>query len=199
MTSITHLSKRVAFPCELPSEMIEYSFRLCGGFYEVYHARVKCATTGEFMFVRAIKRIAALVLLASWFMPLAQCTTPTPAAEGKDDRKVVSRTIEISVAPDLSSPRLEDAGLALVFGWAMLIQLLLLLKPQFEFRRSLFAIELLCSALTLLYIGGVVSTFGTTLRYGAIVAYAAVSAYVLASFAGRRSRARVAGTTTQKA
>lgn len=134
--------------------------------------------------VQLTKRIAALVLLASFFLPLSQCSLPATDAE-TGTKNVPGFVIDMSGFSAYEWPSVGSTIAAALFGWAALIQLLSLRNPGFETSRAMLGLELTLSVLTIAGISWLIYSWGQTIRYGALVAYAAVLAYLFAAIAGR--------------
>jgi hypothetical protein len=131
-----------------------------------------------------VKRVAALILISSFFLPLSQCSLSTTDTE-TGTKTLPGMVIDMSAFSAYKWPSVESTLVAVLFGWAALIQLLSLRRPGLNASRWIFAVEV---ALSLLTVGGVtwlVYSWGQTVRYGAFVAYAATIAYLCAAIAGR--------------
>ena len=133
---------------------------------------------------RLIKRIAALVLVASFFLPLSQCSLPATDAE-TGTKTAPGIAVDISGFSAYEWPSVESTIAAVLFGWAALIQLLSLRSPSLEANRVVFALEVALCVLTIAGISWLVYSWGQTIRYGALLAYAAALAYLGAAVAGR--------------
>lgn len=136
--------------------------------------------------VQLIKRIAALVLVASFFLPLSQCSLPAPDAE-TGTKTAPGISVDISGFSAYEWPSVGSTIAAVLFGWAALIQLLSLRRPGLKSNRIVFALEVTLCLLTIAGISWVVYSWGQSIRYGALLAYAAVLAYLGAAIAGRRA------------
>ena len=134
--------------------------------------------------VQLIKRIAALVLVASFFLPLSQCSLPATDAE-TGTKTLPGIAVDVSAFSAYEWPSVGSTVAAVLFGWAALIQLLSLRSPRLEPTRVVFALEVTLCVLTIAGISWLVYSWGQTIRYGALLAYAAVLAYLGAAFAGR--------------
>ena len=131
---------------------------------------------------RLIKRIAALVLLVSFFLPLYQCTFQ---GESAGDPLL---SYDISAFSAYSWPSVEITLAAFLFGWAAVLQMISFRRPTFEASRRTFALEVVLSLLAILGISWLIH-WTQTIRYGAFVAYAAILAYLIAAIAGQARRA----------
>lgn len=131
-----------------------------------------------------VKRVAALILIGSFFLPLSQCSLPTTDAE-MGTKTLPGLVIDMSAFSAYKWPSVESTLVAVLFGWAALIQLLSLRSPGFDASRGIFAVEVALSLLTLGGVSWLVYSWGQTIRYGALVAYAATIAYLFAAIAGR--------------
>jgi hypothetical protein len=98
--------------------------------------------------IQLIKRVAALVLVASFFLPLSQCSLPATDAE-TGTKTFPGMVVDISGFSAYEWPSLGSSIAAVLFGWAALIQLLALQRPGFESHRGVFALEVTLSVLTL--------------------------------------------------
>jgi hypothetical protein len=134
--------------------------------------------------VQLTKRVAALLLLASFFLPLSQCSLPATDAE-TGTKAVPGIAADVSGFSAYEWPSIGSTVAAALFGWAALIQLLSLRSPGLESNRAVFALELTLCVLTVAGISWVVYSWGQNIRYGAVLAYAAVLAYLAATIAGR--------------
>jgi hypothetical protein len=129
-----------------------------------------------------VKRIAALLLVGSFFLPLSQCSLPATDAE-TGTKTAPGLVIDISAFSAYKWPSVESTLVALLFGWAALIQLLSPGSPGFDASRGIFAVEVTLSLLTIGGVSWLVYSWGQTIRYGAVVAYAATIAYLFAAIA----------------
>jgi len=134
--------------------------------------------------IRLIRRIAALVLVATFFLPLSQCSLPATDAES-GTKTVPGIAVDISGFSAYEWPSVGSTFAAVLFGWAALIQLLSLRSPGLESNRVVFALEVTLCVLTIAGVSWLVYSWGQTIRYGAVLAYAAVLAYLGATITGR--------------
>lgn len=131
---------------------------------------------------RLIRRLAALALMVSFFLPLAQCTR-------KDAQGVVA-TSELRAVSAYHWPSKEAAATLALFAWPALAQLAALRRRQVP-RHPWLALagEVLLCALSAAWVGWL-ALWGHSLRYGAFVAWAALAAYLGAGLAPRLRRHR---------
>jgi hypothetical protein len=135
---------------------------------------------------RLIKRIAAFILAASFFLPLSQCTLPATDAE-TGTTTFPGVVVDISGFSAYEWPSVGSSIAAVLFGWAALIQLLSLRSSGLYASRSVLALEITLSVLTIAGVSWLIYSWGQTIRYGALIAYAAVLTYLGAAIAGRGS------------
>lgn len=131
-----------------------------------------------------IKRIAAVVLVVSFFLPLARCSLST--TDARTEKLAPDISVDVSAFSAYKWPSVGSSIYTVLFGWAALIQLLALRSPGLEAKRGVLALEITLSVLTVAGISWVIYTWGQSIRYGALTAYAAVVAYMAAAIAGRR-------------
>ncbi|MDN3575365.1 hypothetical protein QWZ03_01080 [Chitinimonas viridis] len=119
---------------------------------------------------RLLKLISAFALMASFFMPLSQCTQKGPA-EGPHVQ---------SAATSYEWPSTGSLVLLLMFGWPLAGQVLSLRQRQPTWQRRYLTVmaEVLLSAATLATILFLL-LWANEVRYGAYIAIAAVLSYLL--------------------
>ena len=135
---------------------------------------------------RLIKRIAAFVLAASFFLPLSQCTLPATETE-TGTKTFPGLVVDISGFSAYEWPSAGSSIAAVLFGWAAIVQLLALRVPGLDATRGFFALEIALSVLTIAGVSWLIYAGGQTIRYGALISYAAVLAYLGAAIARRGS------------
>jgi hypothetical protein len=134
--------------------------------------------------VPTIKRLAAIVLVVSFFLPLARCSLPT--TDARTEKLAPDIAVDISAYSAYEWPSAGSTIYSVLFGWAALIQILALRNPGLETRREVLALEITLSVLTIAGISWAIYTWGQSIRYGALMAYAAVIVYAAAAIGGRK-------------
>ncbi|GGC60254.1 hypothetical protein [Undibacterium terreum] len=134
-----------------------------------------------------IKRVAALILMLSFFLPLSQCSSKyaeqrpgTESAAGTSAQTNNVTTTDISAYSVYPWPSVASIAVLLLFAWPAVLQLGLWLKPSAG-TRSWMLLELPLIALTLSFIAFLCG-WGQGLRYGAFIASGAAVAYGTATF-----------------
>jgi len=119
---------------------------------------------------RLLKLISACALMASFFMPLSQCTHKDPTAVPQVQSAVTS----------YEWPSAGSLVLLLMFGWPLAGQVLSIRRsqPPWQGLYLMVVAEVLLSAATLATILFLL-LWGNEVRYGAFVAIAAVLSYLL--------------------
>lgn len=125
--------------------------------------------------VVAIKRIAALCLLISFFLPLSQCTW-----QGARDE--APQVVVIYAYSAYSWPSLGRASVYAAFFWPAALSIAVLVWPALRRRgRTVAALELLFT-LGSAWMVFVLAPLGS-LRYGGYLAWGAVAVYFCAALA----------------
>ncbi|MFZ6645177.1 hypothetical protein ACO0LO_05630 [Undibacterium sp. TJN25] len=133
-------------------------------------------------FLTIAKRIAAMALLFSFFLPLSQCslkvTDQDPAVAAQ---AVADEPADIAAYSAYPWPSIASAVVLLLFAWPTAVQCGAWLKPGtfalHAYKLALF--ELPLAAVTLCCIV-LLASMGQHVRYGAFAASAAVACYALA-------------------
>jgi hypothetical protein len=153
-----------------------------------------------------IKRVASLLLLLSFYLPLYSCQSkpPSTAKTIQSEQKVSVKTpyptpdttsfsahhkipsyIEFSAYESLRWPSVESALTIIAFTWAVCFQLLLTFFQTLKNYRSIAILELLlccgsASGITW-YLWHGLHIPGTAIEYGTYIAYSALTAYFAAT------------------
>lgn len=122
---------------------------------------------------KVVKRIAALALCISFFLPLSQCSR----MEGNLSPSAVPIVIAAFSAYDW--PSIGSSIAVVCFFWPAFVQLLSLFKEDALGGRWGWTVELVMCVLTAAGITWLI-LWGETVRFGALIAYAAVAAYAAA-------------------
>ncbi|MEH6462034.1 hypothetical protein [Chitinimonas sp. JJ19] len=119
---------------------------------------------------RLLKLISAFALMASFFMPLSQCTQQDPAAVPQAQ----------SAATSYDRPSAGSLVLLLMFGWPLAVQVLSVRRrqPPWQGLYLMVIAEVLLSAATLATILFLL-LWGNEVRYGTYITIAAVLSYLL--------------------
>jgi hypothetical protein len=135
----------------------------------------------------AVKRIAAMVLLVAFFLPLAQCTVMT-TKPGKVSEPVVDVTYAYATYDEeFPTPVLAYVG----FLWPLAFAIAGLLRPKLLRHRGVALIEMtLCVGSA--YVLYMLVTLGGDIRYGAYVAATAIGLYFVSASADVAIRWRAA-------
>jgi hypothetical protein len=148
---------------------------------------------------RWLKRIAALSLAVSFFLPLTQCSQKLGTT---------SPPVTVSASNAYEWPSILAIALLLLFFWPLVLQLWRIIKkrPAISSKASCveFGLSVLSLAGTSWLVLSWVLTFGASIRYGAFVAAGSVLVYGVVSlleairmrstFSGRRHVSRPGGT-----
>ena len=130
-----------------------------------------------------IKRIAAIALVVGFFLPLTRCSTFE--IDHQTGRLVQGIAADVSAFNAYEWPSVGSTISLALFGWAALIQLLVLRRSSIESNSGVFAVEVILFMMTVAGISWIVY-WGQGIRYGALICYAAIGAYLGAAIAGRR-------------
>ncbi|WP_394778489.1 hypothetical protein [Undibacterium sp.] len=145
------------------------------------------------------KRVAALVLLLSFFLPLSQCSSRIADQEiaAQPASQAVQEAAQTATQAAVSAPAEPPTDIAaysaypwpsaasivvlLLFAWPAALQLYALLKPDAfaanGYKWALLELPLIAVTLCCILL---LSSLGQQLRYGAVVASAAAYCYLLA-------------------
>lgn len=135
-----------------------------------------------------IKRISALVLAASFFLPLTQCSQKLGSSLPPDT---------MSAANAYEWPGIFSTFALLAFFWPLVIQFWRMMKGRRLPSRKVAWIEVALSGLSFVGISCLVLPwfleFGVSISYGAVLAWASTLAYgaisLIDALKGRPSRA----------
>ncbi|WP_284358211.1 hypothetical protein [Dyella nitratireducens] len=126
--------------------------------------------------MQLLKRVSALLLAVSFFLPLTQCSQKLGDT---------SPPVTVSASNAYEWPSLLSAVVLLLFFWPLVLQLWSAIKRIRITSRKASWIEFGLSILSLAGIAGIalpwMLTFGASIRYGAFVASGSVLAYGTAS------------------
>lgn len=139
-----------------------------------------------------IKRLAAICLLAAFFLPLTQCTQATPrdaaSSSGQQSQTTPVSTTQVFASTADKNDPLTNAANVLLFVWPVCLMLLTLLRPQCDEHFALRHLELaLCLFSIVLLLR--LTAFGNLLP-GGYLAWGALSTYTLITLLRLLSRIR---------
>jgi hypothetical protein len=133
----------------------------------------------------ACKRMAAILLLLAFFLPLSQCTVEQQTPDGK---AVEPTTVVTSAYSSHEWPSADALATYGSFLWPLMLAVASLIWPALSKRAAIGVLELLLCAgsayvlLTLIYFGDI--------RYGAYVAAGAIGTYFIATSVELAARLR---------
>lgn len=158
-----------------------------------------------------VKRIAALLLFASFYLPLYSCTyhpkerphasthtavapsqaqsaqAPTvhPVAQPPQHNFKIPTRVDYTAYESIRWPSIEGATTIAAFAWALLFQLAFIVLPDLGRQRATAILELLlcCASAGGLgwYLWHGLRMPGAALEYGSVIAYGALLAYFAAT------------------
>lgn len=142
----------------------------------VCHFPLSQALGGTMRFLRILKRVAAVLILISFFLPLSRCTRATEHAD--DAGKVATSTVEHTdySAMSIVEPELGGVIILFLFVWPLFLQLVLASRFQ-HFERSYLVLvgEIILLTATCM-VAFQLASMGE-IRYGAIVFAVAAVVY----------------------
>lgn len=133
----------------------------------------------------AIKRLAAILLVLAFFLPLSQCSIKMQDPETGAIKESVTVTYAYEAAANSTT---HAIAIYAAFFWPLALVVATMVWPGLHQKMSIGVLELLfCSGSLIVQVG--LSMFGTPL-YGGNIAFGSIALYFVATLAGLVLQAR---------